>query len=127
MREYSRFFAHIHSAGLREQDALGRMQNAAWQPPIDVYERESDIIVLVEIPGVREGQVHVMVKQGVLDITGARTKQVPPDTLHVHQMEIPYGDFARTLRLPEEADAEHIEAQYDCGYLTIRIPRKTST
>ena len=68
-------------------------------------------------------RLSVSVNQGVLRIHGFRPNRVPDGARHVHQMEIPHGPFARFVTLPACTDVAHIEAEYEQGYLTVRIPR----
>ena len=97
-----------------------------WEPPLDIYETEDKIIIIAELPGVKKDQVSVTVERNVLTIEGERPKRVPMRTVHVHQMEIPYGRFARRIQLPTQADVEAIEAKFREGYLRIEVPRSTS-
>lgn len=125
MRQYTHYFSHMYSvlSGLRGEYTQ-HMQGTVWQPPVDVFEREDGVVIVVELPGVRQEDIHVTVEKGVLMVRGQRGKQVPEDTRHVHQMEIPYGTFGRCLRVPEFVDQSRIEAAYRDGYLTIELPRK---
>lgn len=125
MREFGRFFSDVYATitGLPGGGYLPHPHSAAWQPPVDVFEGEDAIVVVVELPGVERDQISATVDRGILKIAGFRPKHVPKNARHVHQMEIPYGHFARSLRLPEGVDVERIEAEYSNGYLTIRLPR----
>ena len=80
-------------------------------------------MIIAELPGVKKDQVHESVDQNILTIEGERPKRVPSRTVHVHQMEIPYGRFARRIQLPAETDVERIEAKFREGYLRIEVPR----
>ncbi len=98
-----------------------------WEPPLDIYETEDKIVIVAELPGLRKDQVHVTVECTCLVIEGERPKRVPSRTVHVHQMEIPYGRFARRIQLPEGTDVEHIQAKFREGYLRIEVPRSTAS
>lgn len=102
---------------------VGEAEGVAWQPLIDVCERPEAILIIAELPGVDRDQIKVSVKHGVLRIAGFRKKLLPSDTQRVHQMEIPYGPFARSVQLPACSDVEHIEADFHQGYLTVTVPR----
>lgn len=103
---------------------FGQRDWVAWQPLVDIYEEADRITVVAELPGIDRDQVRVAAETGVLRISGVRPKKIPIDTTRVHQMEIPYGPFERAIDLPAGSDIDHIEADYDQGYLTVRIPRK---
>ena len=102
---------------------VDHLRESTWQPPVDIYEGEASVIIVVELPGVEKKDIDVDVVDGVLRITGVKPKPLPESTRHVHQMEIPYGQFARLVRLPCAALVEQIHAEYRDGYLTVRIPR----
>jgi HSP20 family protein len=92
---------------------------------VDIFDVGDSLLVVAELPGVKDDQVRVCVERGSLIISGYRAKTVPEKTRHVHQMEIPHGAFQRVLSLPEEIDVLCITAEYKEGYLVIRIPRET--
>jgi HSP20 family protein len=110
--------------GMEGAGRIDQVRSSTWQPLVDVYERPQSVVILVELPGVRKEDISVTVTDGVLQITGVRTKQMPDRTQHVHLMEIPCGQFARFLRLPECVNIDRIEADFADGYLTIEVHRK---
>jgi len=110
-------------ATLQESTGPQHIHAAAWVPLADVYEGEDAIVIVMELPGIRKEDVHVSISRGVLRVAGFRHKHLPKGTRHVHQMEIPYGHFSRSLELPGCADLEHIEAKYKHAYLLIEVPR----
>lgn len=108
------------------QEFHSEPEDSPWRPYVDIYERSDAIVVVVELPGVRGDDLSVSVDKGILTIQGVRHKEIPPDAVHVHQMEIPHGPFRRTIKLHGAADIEAIEADFKEGFLTIHIPRKVS-
>lgn len=128
MKDFTHFFAHTYAilGGSGASIGLSSMPAASWQPPIDIYECSEGLHILVELPGVDKDQLSVSVEENVLKIGGFRPKAVPASTHNVHQMEIPYGHFARYVRLPSSSNVDRINAKYENGYLTIEIPRNTS-
>jgi len=109
--------------GLEGAARLEQVHSSTWQPQVDIYERTNSVVIFVELPGVRKEDITVTVSDGVLQVSGVRTKRMPDRTQHVHLMEIPYGQFARFLRLPECAAIDRIEADFADGYLTIEVHR----
>jgi len=96
---------------------------ALWRPAIEVYETDDALVVVAEIAGMDEGQLHVVVDGDLLVIRGER-----PDTWHAekgayHEARIPYGAFGADVYIPFPVDAEHTEAEYNNGFLHIRLPR----
>jgi HSP20 family molecular chaperone IbpA len=102
--------------------ATGRTQ-AAWQPPVDMFEDERELVIIVAMPGVTADRVNVLHEPGVLVIRGERPLRVAGSRLSVRQLEIPYGAFERRIPLP----AVHLDAgvpELVQGLLVLRM-RKT--
>ncbi len=73
---------------------------AAWQPPLDVYEDEREIVVVVAMPGVPAEAVEVVREPGALLVRGSRPLPLEGSRYAVRQLEIPYGAFERRIALP---------------------------
>jgi len=89
-RQYSQFF-RLH----RSTTSV-----PAWEPPVDVLETESDVLVLVALPGVDQDKVQAAIEDGDLIIVGHRV--LPPElrTAVIHRLELPQGRFERRVPLP---------------------------
>jgi HSP20 family protein len=94
-----------------------------FQPQVDVFRLESpaELHVVVELPGVDPGDVHISLEGRLLTIAGERRR---PSTERVSyfRLEIEYGVFSRRLLLPEDVDVEATRAGYERGVLTIVVP-----
>ena len=103
-------------------NATGRAQ-AAWEPPVDMFEDEREIVIIAAMPGVTSDRVSVLHEPGVLVIRGERQLPVAGSRLAVRQLEIPYGAFERRIPLPAvRLDAGVPELTH--GLLVLRM-RKT--
>jgi HSP20 family protein len=94
-----------------------------WVPALDVRESEDRWEVTLDLPGLEPGDVSVTFEDGMLSITGKRefSKHDLGETWH--RIERSFGTFARSLRLPQTADTEKIEASFDKGVLTVSVPK----
>jgi HSP20 family protein len=92
-----------------------------WTPPTDVYETESSLIVKVEVAGMREEDIEVVMEEQVLILRGQRSDQ--NERRAYHQMEIRYGKFEIAIGLPSGLDLEEATAEYNQGFLTIIFPK----
>jgi len=101
------------------------VRSSVWQPPIDIYETMSDLIVRLEIAGMRDSIFNVRVDQDRLSISGTRPDN--QESKGFHQMEIAYGDFAAEIHLPVFVDIESIHAEYDDGFLYITLAKINPT
>jgi HSP20 family protein len=95
----------------------------AWMPALDIYETKDKFVVTVELPGVEPDDVDVSVEDSTLTIRGERRFYQEVDEDSFHRVERRYGAFARSLALPQTANAEGIEASFDRGVLTVAVPK----
>jgi HSP20 family protein len=93
------------------------------EPPCDVYQTESHVVVLMDIAGIPDEEIELEVDGRRLIISGER-KPLGSDSSRrsYSQMEITTGPFRRELFLPAEVDAENSEAVYHSGILKITLP-----
>jgi HSP20 family molecular chaperone IbpA len=105
--------------GLREP----RSAQPVWEPPADVFENESQIVVSIALPGVRPDSVIVQIVANGLVISAERL--LPPEfaTLRVSRLEIPYGRFERQLELAAGRYAVIERCMID-GCLTLRLAKE---
>ena len=77
-------------------------QSQAWEPPVDVFEDESDVVIVVAMPGVAADRVQIVTEPGALTVRGERPLPLSGGSRAlVHQLEIPYGYFERRIALPQ--------------------------
>ena len=78
--------------------ATGRTR-ATWEPPVDVFEDEREIVVLVALPGVPAHRIEVTTEAGELVVRAERSLPFAPVASALRRLEIPYGSFERRIRL----------------------------
>ena len=95
----------------------------AWVPIVDMYETNDDLILNVELPGVRDKDISLSITGDLLTVKGEREfdRQMRDDT-YLH-MERRYGKFERALRLPMPIQADRVSATYRGGVLEVRLPK----
>lgn len=118
-REMERFFDRLSSA----KPPVVRFSPRVWQPSIDVYEMEEEIVVLVELAGMSGEDVDVTLSGDKLQVKGERQTCGEGTRRTYHQMEIPCGIFERTIDLPAPVDPERAKASYQDGILEIVMPK----
>ncbi len=97
-----------------------------WLPAVDLYETESAFIVEADLPGVHQENVDIQFDRGTLTISGTRAATLPAQEkaqLRVFSSERLNGSFSRSIRLPEHVDAEHIDATFSQGVLSLKVPK----
>jgi HSP20 family molecular chaperone IbpA len=81
------------------QPAAGSMYDLTWEPPVDITETDSDIVITVALPGVDRDAVEVTVDEDGISVVGFRPGAIPRGRV-VHRLEIPYGRFERRIAFP---------------------------
>lgn len=81
--------------------------------------------ITLELPGVAEDDIEVSLHEGMLEIKGEKRSEKSEEGDGYFFSERQYGQFQRTFRLPADADAEKINAEYTDGVLKISVPKKT--
>jgi HSP20 family protein len=97
-------------------------QTAQWSPQVEVFEREGNLIVHADLPGVRRDDVEVAVDDDVLTIRGERRQQHREAQGGYRRTERSYGTFFRQIPLPDGVDPTEIQAAYQDGVLEVIIP-----
>ena len=95
---------------------------AAWSPSIEVREKDNNLIVSADLPGVDPKDVMVEVDNGVLVIRGERRRENTEEREAFRRTERSYGSFYRTIPLPEGAKTDDAKADFRHGVLEIKVP-----
>jgi HSP20 family protein len=95
-----------------------------WSPPVDVVEKENEVILKVDLPEMNQSEIDIKVEGNTLIIQGERklVKETPES--NYLQIERPYGPFQRTFAIPRMIDQEMIKAAYKDGVLRIVLPKR---
>jgi HSP20 family protein len=118
-----------------EVDLLNRMLDtafggealaqSAWMPPVDIYETaEKDVVVKVDLPGLKRDEIKVTFENQVLSIEGLRQPGVQAEQERAHLVERSHGAFRRSFTLPATVDAARVDASYQDGVLVVKLPRR---
>ena len=97
------------------------MRPPTWRPPTDVYEMDNNLVVRVEIAGMREGDFAIELNGRFLIVRGVR--QDIAERRAYHQMEIRFGEFSIEIELPSHIEADQVQAIYHNGFLRIMLPK----
>ena len=102
---------------------LGYRADRSFNPPMDIYETEDNLVVVMEVAGMKAEDFHVTFEKELLSISGVRTESSSHRKSRLHQMEIDYGKFQRTLRIPFPLRTDEFKATYRQGFLIITVPK----
>jgi HSP20 family protein len=94
-----------------------------WVPAMDLVEREGQLVLRADLPGLDRDDVDVEVKDGVLTVSGERRYEHEDDHGGYHRVERGFGRFSRSLRLPRGVDASAVSASFDRGVLEVTVAK----
>jgi HSP20 family protein len=95
-----------------------------WLPPVDILEKDGDLILRVEVPGIDEKDIDLKLEGNVLTLKGEKKLESERDRGEYHRLESYFGAFSRSFTLPESADRDQIKAEFKNGILTITVPQR---
>jgi len=98
----------------------------SWSPAMNVYESPQKYTLVVDLAGLRGGDIELEAEDGVLRLSGQRDMPDPheaADRVKIRLMEIDHGWFCRAIEMPYDADDAAISATYRGGLLWITIPK----
>jgi HSP20 family protein len=97
--------------------------SAVWEPVIDLYVEAGKLCLLVELPGVRAGDIEIRVGRRLALIRGIRRGRARSPRFY--EAEIPYGPFERRVELPVPVDPARLRVGLADGVLSLEFDRAT--
>jgi HSP20 family molecular chaperone IbpA len=91
---------------------------ARWEPPVDVFETEGELLIIAALPGVAPEAVHVEIEGETLMIAGNRSLPCQGRRANILRLEIPYGRFERRIALTSSLRLAERELRNGCLILT---------
>jgi len=95
----------------------------SWIPCVDISERESEVVVEVELPGVDHRDITLLLHNNRLEIKGVKKEPHASGGIRYHRLEREYGAFRRFVFLPSAVVPEACRAIMENGILTIRLKK----
>ena len=94
-----------------------------WLPAMDLVETEENFVLRADLPGLSEEDVAIELEDNVLTVSGERKAEHEDKREGFYRVERSFGQFRRSLTLPEGVDPEAITAKFHKGVLEVRIPK----
>jgi HSP20 family protein len=117
------------------QQALDAYRTSSWleasvsgggaYPPVNVFRKGDDFIIIAELPGVKKSDLDVQVKGRIIRLAGTKTVGYPEKEA-LHRRERLAGRFDRAVTLPVEINPDRVKAEYRDGVLALFLPRAES-
>ncbi|MFP4446564.1 MAG: Hsp20/alpha crystallin family protein [Desulfosudaceae bacterium] len=95
-----------------------------WIPTIDMADNEKEYVIKAELPGMNKDDIDISLGNGLLTLTGEKKQESKEDKDTYYYRESRYGSFSRSLRLPEDAAPDEVDATYKDGVLRVVVPKK---
>jgi HSP20 family protein len=127
--EMERLFGSFYPRGWlrpfqQEWPAWGEMDAFGGKTPsADLIDRDDEIIVKAELPGVDKKDLDVSVTKNTVSIKGSTSHEEKEEKGDYYRSEISRGEYARTLALPAEVDEENVKATFKNGILELKLPK----
>lgn len=97
-------------------------EGTVWSPVVEVFERDNNLVVRAELPGLNKDDVKVEMTDNGLVIQGERKREHEEKGEGFYRSERSYGHFYRLIPLPEGANADQARAQFENGILEVSVP-----
>jgi len=94
-----------------------------WQPAIEAYETDGDVVVRAELPGIDPKQVEISVTEDTLTLKGEAKIEQEEKKRNYYRRELRYGSFVRSIALPAGVQGDKASASYRNGILEIKVPK----
>lgn len=109
------------------EDFFTRRPRAAaplvWQPAVEIFETENEVVVKAELPGIDPKNVRVTITPEGLTIKGEAKIEQEEKGRNYYRRELRYGTFQRTVPLPTEVKSEETKATFRHGVLEVKVPK----
>ena len=127
LEEVHNRLASVFDAGFpRGRDREQALLATAWAPLVDISEDDKSYQINVELPDMKREDIKVNVENGILAISGERVREQEEEGRRFHRVERAYGTFARNFTLPQNVDANKVNATYRDGVLHVNIEKSES-
>ncbi|MFQ5777126.1 MAG: Hsp20/alpha crystallin family protein [Terriglobia bacterium] len=100
------------------------LDGATWMPAVDILEKDNEIVLKADLPGIDPKDVEINVENGTLMLRGSRKLTSDVKQEDYHRVERVYGSFVRSFSLPGSVDADKVEAAYRNGVLELTLPKR---
>lgn len=103
------------------------VEGMAFSPTCNFKESDKEYIVQFDIPGVNKDDVKIEIQNNRLTVSGERKEKKEEKDAKHFLAEAYYGSFMRSFALPAEVDENKVDAHYEDGVLTVKVPKTATT
>jgi HSP20 family protein len=127
MRRFSEEMDHLFDElwagrGMLQSRQSGRRSQMHWAPQIEMYEKDNQLVICTDLPGLKQDDIQLEVSDDMLTIQGERRNEFEDTQEGYYRSERSYGSFSRTIPLPEGIDPDQAKASFENGVLKVMFP-----
>lgn len=100
-----------------------RSRPQIFSPAVDIQEQEDSFVIKADLPGMSKDAIEIQVENDTLTLSGKREQSSEEENSGVRVKERSYGSFCRSFRLGPKVAVGEIDASYDNGVLTLKLPK----
>jgi HSP20 family protein len=97
--------------------------SSTWLPAVDVWEKDNELVLSFDLPGIPEDKITVELDDNVLTVSGERERTQEHSSDRFYRFERRYGTFSRSVTLPAGVTENDIAASCKDGVLEVRVPK----
>jgi HSP20 family protein len=101
--------------------SVGGFRESLWSPQIETFEREGQLVIRADLPGLKKDDVNVEITDNAITISGERRNEDEERREGYYRSERSYGSFFRSIPLPEGVDADDANATFENGVLEVTM------
>ncbi|NJM23159.1 MAG: Hsp20/alpha crystallin family protein [Richelia sp. SM1_7_0] len=106
--------------------SIPKVENATWEPAIEIKETDSNLILQAQVPGIEPKDLDIHVTKDAVSISGEHEEQKVHYEKGIYRTEFEYGHFQRIIPLPMCVEYNNVKAEIHNGLLTLSLPKSHS-
>ena len=96
---------------------------SSFVPQVDISETDKSFELQFAVPGIEKKNLNIDLNDGVLTVSGERKFENEKNEKNYHSVETRFGSFKRSFQLPDNVNADKVDASYEAGILNVVIPK----
>jgi len=125
--EFDRLFNRMLRSEDVDSEGAEVSNFGTWRPSVNITEKEKEYVLTAELPGLKEDDVHIALKDNVLTLKGEKKYEAEQKEEHRYYSERVFGAFQRMIRFDSEIKSDEVSASYENGVLTVTLPKSEKT
>ena len=112
-----------HKTSEHSSNAIPKVENATWEPAIEIKETDANLILQAQVPGIEPKDLDIHVTKDAVSISGEHEEQKVHYEKGIYRSEFSYGHFQRIIPLPMCVEYNKVKAEIHNGLLTLSLPK----